>query len=82
MAALIVEVPKGDVRFFKSIASRMGWRINTAPTASYSPEMRSESPAMVQEEALDSIDRAFGQLRQMQAGELEGVSAEELYNEL
>jgi hypothetical protein len=44
--------------------------------------LRGMDAGMPKEQALANIDHAFGQLRQMKDGELDGVNAEELLNEL
>jgi len=38
--------------------------------------------AQTKEKALAKVDHAFGQLRQMKDGQLQGVNAEDLLNEL
>ena len=52
----------------------MGW------TYTVTDEVR--SAATPQEQALAKVDHAFGQLRQMRDGELKGINAEDLLNEL
>ena len=40
------------------------------------------SAATPKEQALAKVDHAFGQLRQMKDGQLQGINAEDLLNEL
>lgn len=74
MTAITINIPNHEVSFFKKMVSKMGWAyseadmVRTAPTA--------------KEQRLAKIDHAFGQLRQMKDGELKGLNAEELLNEL
>ena len=71
MTAITINVPNHEISFFKKMVSKMGWTyevVHSAPTA--------------KEQTLAKIDHAFDQLRQMKDGELQGINAEELLNEL
>ena len=74
MEAITINVPSRDVGFFKKMITKMGW------TYTVTDEVR--SAATPQEQALAKVDHAFGQLRQMRDGELKGINAEDLLNEL
>ena len=52
----------------------MGWTINDGDVV--------RKKASSKEQALAKVDHAFEQLRQMNDGQLEGIDAEELLNEL
>ena len=54
--------------------SKMGWTYSEADVVRTAPTTK--------EKTLAKIDHAFGQLRQMQEGTLEGIAAEDLLNEL
>ena len=54
--------------------SKMGWSYNEADVV--------RSTATPKEQALAKVDHAFGQLRQIKDGQLEGINAEELLYEL
>jgi hypothetical protein len=54
--------------------SKMGWTYSEADVV--------QMKATPKEQALAKVDHAFGQLKQMQEGEINGVDAEELLNEL
>ena len=70
MTSITLNIPNHEVGFFKKMISKMGWSyseadvVRTAPTA--------------YEQTLAKIDHAFGQLRQMKEGQLEGIAAEDL----
>lgn len=74
MTAITINIPNHEVSFFKKMISKMGW--------SYSEATVVCSAATPKEKALAKVDHAFGQLRQMKDGELQGINAEELLNEL
>ncbi|MBQ9677735.1 MAG: hypothetical protein IJV44_06320 [Prevotella sp.] len=73
MTAITINIPNHEVNFFKKMISKMGWTYEVAEKV--------QTPT-VKEQALAKIDHAFGQLRQMKDGELEGIAAEDLLNEL
>lgn len=73
MTAITINIPNHEVNFFKKMISKMGWTYEMAEIAQTST---------VKEQTLAKIDHAFGQLRQMKDGELEGIAAEDLLNEL
>jgi hypothetical protein len=52
----------------------MGWTYSEADVV--------QTKATPKEQALAKVDHAFGQLKQMQEGKINGVDAEELLNEL
>lgn len=74
MTAFTINILNHEVNFFKKMISKMGW--------TYSEVDVVRTPATPKEQTLTKIDHAFEQLRQMKDGELEGVNAEELLNEL
>lgn len=74
MTAITLNIPNHEVRFFKKMVGKMGW--------AYSETNVVRKPATVKERTLAKVDHAFGQLRQMKDGTLEGIKAEELLNEL
>lgn len=74
MTAITINVPNHEVSFFKKMASKMGW--------TYSEPAIVSTAGTQKEQTLDKINHALGQLRQMQDGQLEGINAEELFNEL
>ncbi len=74
MTAITINVPSREVSFFKKMITRMGW--------TYSEDYVVRTPATAKEKALAKVDHAFGQLRQMKDGELQGINAEDLLNEL
>ena len=74
MTAITINIPNHEVRFFKKMIAKMGW--------TYSETEVVRSAATSHEQALAKVDHAFGQLRQMKDGELKGINAEDLLNEL
>ena len=74
MTAITINVPNHEVGFFKKIISKMGW--------SYDEVKVVRTSATPKEQVLANIDHAFGQLRQMKDGDIKGINAEELLNEL
>jgi len=54
--------------------AKMGWTYSEADVV--------RSAATPKEKTLAKVDHAFGQLRQMNDGQLEGINAEDLLNEL
>lgn len=74
MTAITINIPNHEVSFFKKMITKMGW--------SYSEADIVHTGATHKELTLAKIDHAFGQLRQMKEGQLEGFNAEELLNEL
>ena len=56
------------------MVSKMGWTYSEADVV--------RTVATPREQALAKVDHAFGQLRQMKDGRLQGINAEELLNEL
>ena len=74
MTAITINVPSHEVSFFKKMITRMGWTYSEANVV--------RTAATAKEKALAKVDHAFGQLRQMKDGELQGVNAEDLLNEL
>lgn len=74
MTAITLNVPNHEVSFFKSLARKMGWGYSEADVV--------RTKATSKEKALAKVDHAFGQLRLMKDGQLEGINAEDLLNEL
>ena len=74
MTTLTINIPNHEVSFFKKMISKMGWTINDGDVV--------RKKASSKEQALAKVDHAFEQLRQMNDGQLEGIDAEELLNEL
>jgi hypothetical protein len=74
MTAITINIPNHEVGFFKKMVSKMGWTYNESSVK--------RTSATAKEQTLAKIDHAFGQLRQMKEGQLEGVGAEALLNEL
>ena len=74
MTSITINIPNHEVSFFKKMMSKMGWSYNEADVV--------RSTATPKEQALAKVDHAFGQLRQMKDGQLEGINAEELLYEL
>jgi len=74
MTAITINIPNHEVSFFKKMISRMGWTYEEADTLHTVPTAK--------ERTLAKIDHAFGQLRQMKDGELQGIAAEDLLDEL
>lgn len=74
MTAITINIPNHEVNFFKKMISKMGWTYTEANVVS--------SDATPKEQAIAKIDHALGQLRQMKDGQLQGINAEELLNEL
>jgi len=74
MTAITINIPNHEVGFFKKMISRMGWTYSEADVV--------RTAATEKEKALAKIDHAFGQVRQMKDGELQGINAEELLDEL
>ena len=74
MTAITINVPSREVSFFKKMITRMGW--------TYTEDYVVRTPATAKEKALAKADHAFSQLRQMKDGELQGINAEDLLNEL
>ena len=72
MTAITINIPNHEVSFFQKMIAKMGWSYNEADVV--------RTIATPKEQA--NIDHAFGQFRQMKDGELDGVNAEELLNEL
>ena len=74
MTAITINVPSREVSFFKKMITRMGWTYSEASVV--------RTAATAKGKALAKVDHAFGQLRQMKDGELQGINAEDLLNEL
>lgn len=74
MTAITINIPNHEVNFFKKMVSRMGWTYNEADV------VRTASTS--KERTLAKIDHAFGQLRLMLDGQLQGIAAEDLLDEL
>lgn len=74
MTAITINIPNHEVKFFKKMVTKMGW--------TYSESAVVTTAATQKEQTIDKIDHAFGQLRQMKDGQLEGINAEELFDEL
>ena len=74
MTAITINIPNHEVSFFKKMISKMGW--------TYSEVDVVQSKATHKEQVMSKIDHAFGQLRQMNEGEIKGIDAEDLLNEL
>ena len=74
MTAITINVPNHEVSFFKKMMVKMGW--------TYSETDVVRSVATPKEKVLAKVDHAFDQLRQMKDGQLQGVNAEDLLNEL
>ena len=73
MTAITINIPNHEVSFFKKMVLKMGWTFSGATMV--------RTAATPKEQALAKVDHAFGQLRQMKDGKLEGINAEELLNE-
>lgn len=74
MTEITINIPNHEVSFFKKVISKMGW--------SYSETDVVRTAATPKEQALAKIDHALGQLRQIKDGEIKGIPAEDLLNEL
>ena len=74
MTAITINIPNHEVSFFKKMIAKMGWTYSEADVV--------RSAATPKEQALAKVDHAFGQLRQMKDGQLQGINAEDLLNEL
>ena len=74
MTAITINIPNHEVSFFKKMMAKMGWTYSEADVV--------RKPATAKEQAFAKVDHALGQLRQMKDGELQGINAEELLNEL
>lgn len=74
MTSITINIPNHEVGFFKKMISKMGWTYNEANVVRTAPTSK--------ELTLAKIDHAFGQLHQMKEGQIEGIDAEELFNEL
>ena len=74
MTAITINIPNHEVSFFKKMVSKMGWTYSEADVV--------RSAVTHKEQALAKVDHAFGQLRQMKDGELKGINAEDLLNDL
>ena len=74
MTAITINVPNHEVGFLKKMISKIGW--------SYDEVKVVRTSATPKEQVLANIDHAFGQLRQMKDGDIKGINAEELLNEL
>ncbi len=74
MTSITINIPNHEVGFFKKMISKMGWTYNEANVVRTAPTSK--------EQTLAKIDHAFGQLHQMKEGQIEGIDAEELFNEL
>ena len=74
MTAITIQIPNHEIGFFKKMISKMGWTYSEADVVRTAPTAK--------EKTIAKIDHAFGQLRQMQEGTLEGIAAEDLLNEL
>ena len=70
MTAITINIPNHEVSFFKKMIAKMGWTYSEADVV--------RSAATPHEQALAKVDHAFGQLRQMKDGQLQGINAEEL----
>lgn len=70
MTAITINIPNHEVGFFKKMIAKMGW--------TYSEVNMVRSAATPKEKALAKVDHAFGQLRQMKEGKLQGVNADDL----
>ena len=74
MTAITINIPNHEVSFFKKMIAKMGWTYSEADVV--------RTKATPKEQTLAKVDHAFGQLRQMKDGELQGINAEDLLNEL
>ena len=74
MTAITINIPNHEVSFFKKMIAKMGWTYSEADVV--------RSAATPKEQALAKVDHAFGQLRQMKDGQLQGNNAEDLLNKL
>ena len=72
MTAITINIPNHEVSFFKKMIAKMGWTYSEADVV--------RSAATPKEQALAKVDHAFGQLRQMKDGQLQGINAEDLLN--
>lgn len=74
MTAITINVPNHEVSFFKKMIAKMGWTYTEADPV--------YTAATDKAQALAKVDDAFAQLRQMKDGELKGIDAEDLLNDL
>ena len=74
MKAITINIPNHEVSFFKKMITKMGW--------TYSEVDVERSATTPKEQILAKVDHAFGQLRQMKDGQIQGIDAEGLLNEL
>ena len=74
MTVITINIPNHEVNFFKKIVTKMGW--------TYSVNDVVRPAATPKEKTLAKVDHALAQLRQMKEGQLQGINAEELLNEL
>ena len=74
MTAITINIPNYEVSFFKKMISKMGW--------TYKEAVEVRTPTTAKERTLAKVDHALGQLQQMKEGKIEGINAEELFNEL
>ena len=74
MTSITINIPNRELSFFKKMITKMG--------LTYTVAGEENTAATLKEQALAKVDHAFGQLRQMKDGELEGINAEDLLNEL
>lgn len=74
ITAITINVPNHEVGFFKKMVSKMGW--------TYSEADVDRIPSTPKEKALAKIDHALEQLCQIKEGQLEGIAAEDLLNEM
>lgn len=70
MTAITINIPNHEVSFFKKMIAKMGWTYSEADVV--------RTAATPKEQTLAKVDHAFGQLRQMKDGQLQGVNAEAL----
>ena len=74
MTAITINIPNHEVSFFKKMISKMGWTYSEADVV--------RTAAMPKEQARAKVDHALGQLSQIKDGEIEGIPAEDLLNDL
>ena len=74
MTAITINIPNHEVNFFKKIVTKMGWTYSVVDVV--------RPAATPKEKTLAKVDHALAQLRQMKEGQLQGINAEELLNEL
>ena len=81
MTAITINIPNHEVSFFKKMIAKMGWTYSEADVVRSAATPKEQALAKV-DQALAKVDHAFEQLRQMKDGQLQGINADDLLNEL